>query len=81
MSIDRHDPRLTSYALGELDPREAAILEAELGESPDGQRALAEIRQTSELLARHSRPNRRRRCARPPAAKSLPPPKPRTRNR
>ena len=38
MSIDRHDPRLTSYALGELDPREAAILEAELGESPDGQR-------------------------------------------
>ncbi len=44
------DPRLTAYALGELDPREAAILEAELGESPDGQRALAEIRHMAELL-------------------------------
>jgi len=50
MTDSTNDPRLTAYALGELDPREAAILEAELGESPDGQRALAEIRHMAGLL-------------------------------
>ena len=33
-----------------LDAVEAALLEAELGESPDGQRALAEIRAAAEQL-------------------------------
>jgi Ca-activated chloride channel family protein len=50
MKLEPNDPRLTAYALGELAPREAAILEAELAESPEGQRALVEIRHTAELL-------------------------------
>ena len=50
MSPEANDPRLTAYALGELDEREAAIFEAELRQSPDGQRALAEIRHTAEML-------------------------------
>ncbi|HEY4310313.1 MAG TPA: von Willebrand factor type A domain-containing protein [Pirellulales bacterium] len=50
MSFSSFDPRLTADALGELDAADAAKLEAELGESPDGQRALAEIRQTAQLL-------------------------------
>jgi Ca-activated chloride channel family protein len=50
MSLQANDPRLTAYALGELSQREAAILEAELDESPDGQRALVEIRKTADLL-------------------------------
>ncbi len=50
MTLRSDDPRLTAYALGELDEKEIAQLEAELGESPEGQRALAEIRQAAELV-------------------------------
>ncbi|HEY2840126.1 MAG TPA: von Willebrand factor type A domain-containing protein, partial [Pirellulales bacterium] len=50
MTLDPHDPRLTAYAIGELDAREAALVEAELGQSPDAARAVVEIRHAAELL-------------------------------
>ena len=65
MTLESNDPRLTAYALGELDAHEAAHLEAELGESPDGQRALAEIRRMAERLHAALAGERRRRFRRP----------------
>jgi len=50
MTLDPNDARLTAYALGELDAREAALVEAELGQSPEAARALVEIRRTAELI-------------------------------
>lgn len=44
------DPRLTAYALGELDPTEQAAFEQLLAESPDAQSALREIRELAGLL-------------------------------
>lgn len=44
------DPRLTAYALGELDPTEQAAFEQLLAESPDAQSALREIRDLAGLL-------------------------------
>ena len=35
MSIDHDDPRLTAYALGELDPAERAQFETEIQGEPD----------------------------------------------
>lgn len=46
------DPRLTAYALGELDPNERAEVEAMLSESSEARMALEEIRETIGLLSR-----------------------------
>src|SRR5438067_215358 len=45
------DPRLTAYALGELDPTEQTTVERLLAESPASQAALGEIRGVAALLA------------------------------
>jgi len=52
MPILPDDPRLTAYALGELDEIERTQFESELLDSPEGQRAVVEIRQTADLLRR-----------------------------
>src|SRR5579863_7979951 len=44
------DPRLTAYALGELDPTEHAAIERLLGDSPQAQAAVREIRELAGLL-------------------------------
>ncbi len=46
------DPRLTAYALGELDPIERAQVEAMLADSAEARTALEEIRETIGLLSR-----------------------------
>ncbi len=46
------DPRLTAYALGELNPSERAEIEAMLAESSEARTALEEIRETIGLLSR-----------------------------
>jgi Ca-activated chloride channel family protein len=51
MKIDRNDPRLTAYALGELDPEERAAIESELARNPGLQQELEEIRRTAELVS------------------------------
>ena len=57
MSYDPEDPRLTAYALGELDPDDAkseadrAAIEALLADSPEARRAVDEVRATARLLA------------------------------
>ena len=56
MSYDPEDPRLTAYALGELDHDDAeseadrAAIEAMLADSPDARRAIDEVRATARLL-------------------------------
>ena len=45
------DPRLTAYALGELDPTERETVERLLAESPSAQAAVREIRELAGLLA------------------------------
>ena len=47
------DPRLTAYALGELDPAERAQVEAMLTDSAEARTALEEIRETIGLLSRN----------------------------
>ena len=44
MSIDSSDPRLTAYALGEMDERERTAFEALLAEDPDAQAEVEAIR-------------------------------------
>jgi hypothetical protein len=44
------DPKLTAYALGELDPADAAAVEARLRLDPEAQRIVAEIRATAGQL-------------------------------
>src|SRR5262249_30673844 len=44
------DPRLTAYALGELDPTEREAVERLLATSPEAQAALREIRDVAGLL-------------------------------
>ena len=44
MKFDADDPRLTAFALGELDPDEAAPIERALSESPSLQREIDQIR-------------------------------------
>ena len=51
MSIDINDPRLTAYALGELDQSEHAEVEAAVNASDDLQKIVNEIRETAELVA------------------------------
>jgi len=50
MTLDPDDPRLTAFALGELDPTEHALVEEMLIESAEGRLAVHEIRQTSQWL-------------------------------
>jgi len=51
MTIDLNDPRLTAYALGELNETERREVEAALAESPGARAAVAEIRETAESLS------------------------------
>jgi Ca-activated chloride channel family protein len=50
MKITSDNPKLTAFALGELDPAERAAIEAELKNSPECRRAVEEIRATVLLL-------------------------------
>lgn len=51
MTLDANDPRLTAYALGELDAEEARQLEQELADSPELELVVEEIRQASAMLS------------------------------
>ena len=51
MPLDPEDPRLTAYALGELDDDEKRDFEAELAGSPDAGLAVEDVRATARLLA------------------------------
>ncbi|MEQ2010039.1 MAG: zf-HC2 domain-containing protein, partial [Limisphaerales bacterium] len=44
MNLTPDDPKLTAYALGELDATERAAVEAALAHSPECRRAVEEIR-------------------------------------
>jgi Ca-activated chloride channel family protein len=50
MNLNHDDPRLTAYALGELEPAERADLDAELQKDPGLRQAVEEIRQTAISL-------------------------------
>ena len=50
MTFDASDPRLTAYALGELDGSERAEIEALLAENAPARQFVAEIRDTAQLL-------------------------------
>lgn len=50
MRILTDDPRLTAYALGELEPAEQAAIEAALNESPEARAELEEIRCAAAVL-------------------------------
>jgi Ca-activated chloride channel family protein len=50
MNMNPDDPRLTAYALGELDRAERAGLEVELQKNPELRLAVEEIRQTAITL-------------------------------
>src|SRR3954454_21743250 len=57
MTFDASDPRLTAYALGELDDHDGADdraeVEAMLAASPEAQSFVEEVRATARLLAEH----------------------------
>ena len=53
MSLDFSDPRLTAYALDELDAAERAEVEAQLAGDPERRRLVEEIRATARLLTEH----------------------------
>ena len=50
MPFDPDDPRLTAYALGELDDAERAEVESLLAESDEARRFVEETRATARLL-------------------------------
>lgn len=50
MTINPNDPKLTAYALGELDEKERAEIEAQLAQSKELRHAVDEIRDTADLL-------------------------------
>src|SRR3954470_8459127 len=51
MKIPPHDdPRLTAYALGELDASERSAIEVLLAESPESRQFVEDVRATAELL-------------------------------
>ena len=50
MTIDPNDPRLTAFVLGELDPTERGLVEADLIESAECRQAVEEIRLTTQWL-------------------------------
>ena len=51
MPFDPDDPRLTAYALGELDDAERVEFEAFIAESAEARRFIEETRATARLLA------------------------------
>ena len=51
MPFDPNDPRLTAYALGEIDPAEIPAIEAQLAACPESRRAVAEVCATAQLLS------------------------------
>ncbi len=51
MIFDANDPRLTAYALGEIDPAERSEIEQLLADREDARNYVAEIRQTAQWLA------------------------------
>jgi len=50
MSKPFDDPRLTAYALGEMDPAEREAFEAELVDNPEAQRQVEQIRRLADEL-------------------------------
>lgn len=50
MRSERDDPRLTAYALGEMDARERAAFEVELAGDAEARRVVDEIRVTASLV-------------------------------
>jgi Ca-activated chloride channel homolog len=50
MKLDPNDPRLTAYALGELDEAEQEAIERDLAHSEAARQTVVEIRATAELL-------------------------------
>jgi Ca-activated chloride channel homolog len=52
MKINLDDPRLTAYALGELDEAARAGVEQMLAETPEARQAVEEIRQMADLMTR-----------------------------
>ena len=53
MPFDPNDPRLTAYALGELDDAERVEFESSIAESDEARRFIEETRATARLLAEH----------------------------
>ena len=51
MIYDNDDPRLTAYALGELEPSETAEVERLIAENEDARKLVDEIRQTARWIA------------------------------
>ncbi len=51
MKPDPNDPRLTAYALGELDGAERDAVEAQIKASPECSQAVEEVREIATLLA------------------------------
>ena len=51
MTFDPDDPRLTAYALGELDTSEHAAIETMIDECPECRQAVEEIRKTVKWLS------------------------------
>ena len=51
MIFDTNDPRLTSYALGEIDPAERSEIEQLLADCEKARNYVAEIRQTAQWLS------------------------------
>ena len=51
MIFDTNDARLTSYALGEIDPAERSEIEQLLADCAEARKYVAEIRQTAQWLA------------------------------
>ena len=49
MQIDANDPRLTAYALNELDAEDQREVTALLKDSPEARDAVEEIRQAAEV--------------------------------
>ena len=50
MKINANDPKLTAYALGELDAKEQAEVEALVGRSETLRQTVQSIRETTDLL-------------------------------
>ena len=50
MTFDPDDPRLTAFALGELDDLDRLAVEAMLANSPEARRFVAEVRETAAIL-------------------------------
>ena len=51
MSFDAEDPKWTAYVLDELSADERCVIAQELAESADARQLVAEIRETTGLLA------------------------------